>query len=140
LKRVFFTRHCQERLLQRRHKKFKHLDKCKKKNCADCDLHKKQIYDYINDHKKEINIEIRESLANGHEDRSLINNTEFMLAYYDRYGVDHHFSFIHHDDLMFVLVDNTVVTCVLAKGHISGTTRRSKFKKKDSHSESLWYN
>jgi hypothetical protein len=60
-----------------------------------------------------------------------------MMAYYDRHGTDHHVTFIHHEDLIFVVVEkdgvNAVVTCVDAKGHItSGVTMRKKFKKKQS--------
>ena len=136
MKKLNITRHCLERFIQRRHGKFRHLENCKKPDCEICQNYKNQINDYINKNRKLINYQICDAINNGTEEKSFKNNTDWLVEYYDRHGVDHNVVFIHNEDLIFICVPEknevfSVRTCVDAKGHVTrGVTMRPKFKKK----------
>jgi predicted glycoside hydrolase/deacetylase ChbG (UPF0249 family) len=130
-----FTVHLRERFLQRTNKRYEHIDSCKSKDCPNC----KKLIDEIKREawyrSKTINIEIARRLRLATEEKSFLNNSQFMSTYYEKYGYDHNFSLRLHEDLLFVVVSqngkNTVVTCVCAKNHFTaGVTQRPKFRKK----------
>ncbi len=126
------TQHARLRFVQRTSKKYNHLQKCQTVNCEVCD----GLYlDSEKQVQKEfglINTEIERRINLSEENRSYINNTSFMSWYYDKYGYDKRFQFLHHEEIVFVIVwdegKKIVVTCVPSKTHLAGKSNKLKQK------------
>jgi hypothetical protein len=126
------TNHLRERYIERSNKKFEHLKKCRCQGCSRCvDL----IYEIANSlqtKRTQIDMEIRSLLLTATEDRSYINNTEFVSTYYEKYGYDHQIKFMVNGSLVFVCIQNkdgqkVIPTCLYANGKIGA--HHKKFKK-----------
>ena len=133
------THHLRQRFVQRTNKKYDHVQRCKNKQCLMCDSLLREIRIYANQHRRELDVTIREYLGQAVECRWCLNNSEFMSWYYDKYGYDKKFRFLVHNGILFVgVVDDgkcVLVTCVVAKTHIAGKQslrpKFNKIKKKD---------
>jgi hypothetical protein len=120
-----FTHHLRERFVQRTQTKYEHLWwPCQTENCETCNNLLKDCMWEVSHNRRTIDTKLARRIEEAEENRSYINNTEFMSWYYEKYGFDKKFEFLAHEDLLFiVVVDNgkkIVVTCVLAKTHIAG--------------------
>lgn len=128
------THHLRERFIQRSDKKFEHLQTCKQEDCNVCGSLMKLIHTEIAFDRKNIDKEIIRRVNLSDENRSYLNNSEFMSRHYERYGFDKRFEFLIHDDLVFVVViedgSKIIVTCVESKTHIAGKSYLSKVKYK----------
>lgn len=128
-----FTHHLRERFVQRTQKKYEHLwHQCWTENCETCKALKEECKNEILNNRREIDREIARRVDEADENRSYVNNTEFMGRYYEKYGYDKRFEFLTHEDILFVVViDNgkkLIVTCILSKTHIAGKpSLRPKF-------------
>jgi hypothetical protein len=135
------THHARERFFQRSNKQFAHLQYCCKTFCDICDSLKKKIDLELVYDCKQIDEEMYRRLDDADEDRSCINNTNFMEWYYKKYGYDRRFEFLIHNDIIFVVImdgdKKIIVTCLISqmhfigKGHLS-KTRFNKLNKKVS--------
>lgn len=128
------TIHARERYVQRTQKKYAHLQDCREEKCLICKQLIKDSQKHIrSEGERVIDENIYQRLDEAKEDRSYMNNSEFMEWYYNKYGFDKRFEFLVHDDLLFVVVwdygKKVVVTCIVAKTHIAGKSllRRIKF-------------
>lgn len=130
-----FTQHLRERFLQRTNKKFLHLQTCKSDFCRTCEKMKKEIHTEIAFDRKTIDQELSRRINLADEDRSYLNNSQFMSWYYEKYGYEKRFQFLIHEDITFVAVheetEKVIVTCVFSKRHISGKSflAKKRFKK-----------
>lgn len=120
-----FTHHLRDRFVQRTQKKYQHLwYKCWNENCQICKSLTEECKKEVAKNRKEIDLEIARRVNESEENKSYINNTEFMSRYYEKYGFDKRFEFLTHEDIMFVVVmgrgKKTIVTCVLSKDHVAG--------------------
>lgn len=83
-----------------------------------------ELCDEINERKSEIDQEIINRLHNAREDRSCLNDSNFMGRYYDKFGYDHRFQFLADKDFVYIIVFEgnvrKVVTCVRASTHKAG--------------------
>ena len=113
------------------------MQDCKEKNCNECKKISKCINAEIYAKRKEIDQAIYQRINDAEENKSYLNNTQFMSRYYDKYGYDHRFEFLVDQEIVFVVVieygEKIVVTCVSAKTHIVGKNHNAKvrFKKKN---------
>lgn len=126
------TDHLRERFVERTHKKFVHLRQCK--GCQICRDLAYEINDILKD-KRKIDLEIRNLLAIAEEDRSFLNDSNFMFDYYEKYGFDHNIRFFVIDPLVFVCIESkdgtkVIPTCLQSNRHIA--VKHTKFKKKVS--------
>lgn len=126
------TSHAMDRYVLRTNKKFKHAQNCKFTACRKCDTLKRKARSLAIENKEEINETILQRLSLADSDRSYLNNSEFMMRYYKKYGYENRFEFLIHEDLLFVVVEaeegKVVVTCILSKGHTVGKNHRAKIK------------
>lgn len=126
------TNHLQERFLQRTNKKYEHVQYCRNKYCKQCEILLNEIAEITNDQREEITNEIYNRLDLAQDERSFLNNSNFMNWYYNKYGYDKGFEFLIHEDLLFIVIvergRKIVVTCVLSKTHIAGKIHLSKKK------------
>ena len=127
------TKHLRDRYIQRTIKKFDHLNVCKR-YCETCKFVQYDLMDYIQDHRNEINAELHYQIGMAEEDRSYVNNFDFMAKLYAKYGYDVKFEFLVFGKLVFVaIIDGTrrpVVTCVPSNQHVAGQIyQRTKFRK-----------
>ena len=124
------THHLRERFIQRSNKKFNHLDCCSKNFCQTCDNLLKKIHHEIIYNPKKIDEEIYAKLDDAEEDRSYINNTNFMNWYYEKYGYDRRFELLVHEDIVFVVIfdrdKKIVVTCVRSNTYFAGRKYNNK--------------
>lgn len=130
----FFTSHLRERFVQRTQKKYDHIKYCREENCEHCQNLIQEAKTEVYSKRRELDRELAKRIEAAEEDRSYINNTEFMSRYYERYGYEKRFEFLTHEDVVFVVVvdggKKVVVTCCQSKTHISGRTfLRPKFGK-----------
>lgn len=132
-KNYIITNHMRERFVERTNKKFNHLKKCSTSNCDICYTLIQKIQFEMNFHLSKIDEEIYRRLQLAEENRSYINNTNYMSWYQEKYGYDKGFEFLVHEDIVFVVVvegsEKVIVTCVNSQSHIAGRSPR-KFKKK----------
>jgi hypothetical protein len=130
-----FTHHFRQRFVQRTQKKYEHLwNTCWIKNCEVCKKLEEESKQEILNNIALIDAEIDRRVAASDENRSYINNTEFMSKYHEKYGCEKRFEFLTHEDIMFIVVidrgKKMIVTCVLSKTHIAGKPfMRPKFNK-----------
>jgi hypothetical protein len=124
------THHARERFVQRSNKQFHHLQYCNKSHCEKCDSLKKKIDFEIAFDCKRIDEEIYQRLDAAEEDRSCINNTNFMQWYYEKYGYDRRFEFFVDKDVLFVVImdedKKIIVTCLISQMHFIGKGHLSK--------------
>lgn len=138
-----FTNHLRDRFVQRTQKKYQHLwRQCWIENCEICKSLQKECQKEVVKNRKEIDREITRRLNESDENKSYINNTEFMCRYYEKYGFEKRFEFRTHEDIMFVIVvDNgkkLIVTCVHSKDHVAGkTSLRPKYNEVKKQREKL---
>ena len=127
-----FTHHLRERFVQRTQSKYEHLRYCRKNDCEVCKNLIEKSKKEVSDNRRAIEIELARMIDEADENRSYINNTEFMSWYYEKYGFDKRFQFLVCEGLLFVVViDNgnkVVVTCVRARTHVAGSLHQ-KYKK-----------
>ena len=134
-KREFiFTNHLQQRFVQRTTSEYKHLKDCREKDCETCKELEQDIRLKVAENEREINSKIRKRISQAEENRSYLNNTEFMSWYYEKYGYDTQFQFLVHKDILFVAIvkrgRKVVVTCLEAKTHLAGkAASRKKYSK-----------
>lgn len=127
-----FTKHLRERYVERSNPKFLHLENCRQSACPTCLNLAYEIDAMVRNEWRQIDSQITEDLQKTKEDRSFINNTEFMSRYYQRYGYDERFTFLKGEKLVFVVIEkpdcSLIATCIPAKRHIAGQ-KRMKFRK-----------
>ena len=127
-----FTDHARQRFLERSSKQFSHLQTCRDNNCDVCREMAYDLHELVTQRRREIDGPMREAIDKATEDRSFINNTEYMSRYYERYGYDERFRFLRGDNVIFVIVSkeeyDLVITCVPTKGHIVGRSHK-KYRK-----------
>lgn len=125
----YITQHMRERFVQRSYKKYarlKHLPEEEATWLFD------EMHEEIKQRRLEIDDEITTKLLDAKEDRSCINNSQFMSRYYDKFGYDHRFQFLADKDFVYIIVlqegKRKVVTCVKASTHLAGkNSARPKF-------------
>lgn len=93
---------------------------------------KEDVKDYIRKNHKFLDVLIRKRLNLATNEKSFLNNTNFMLHLYDKYGVDKKIEFWLHDDVVFVKIIEKgvtkVVTCYEFKNSvISKMYNKQKF-------------
>lgn len=131
-KDYIFTTHLRERFVQRTDSQFEHMQHCMIEKCSICNELKDKIRRKLDTHtkRKEINEKIAERINQSQQDRSCFNNTDYMDWYYTKYGFDKRFEFLIHNELLFIVVEDTkgkvIVTCVSSKNHIAGKSYHSK--------------
>ena len=129
------TNHVRERFIQRDNKKFDHLNHCYKKFCATCDELIKKIHNEIIYNVCSLDEKIYARLDLSEEDRSHINNTNFMNWYYEKYGYERKFELLIHENIAFIVIfdkdKKIVVTCIKSKTYFAGKQhlKRPKFNK-----------
>ena len=129
-----FTHHLRERFVQRTRKKYEHLQQCREEKCRICDSLIKQSKIEVSESIELIDAEMNKRISLSDENRSYLNNSEFMSAHYEKYGYDKRFKFLVHKDILFVVVEENdgskiVVTCLMAATHIAGRPSfRPKYK------------
>jgi hypothetical protein len=109
------TTHAQERFIQRTNSKFIHIDFCIEEGCPTCTDLKKQIKKIVLSDTKRIKDRMIERLERADEDRSYLNDSNFMDRYYEKYGYDHKYRFLYDDGILFVVKEkkfNIVITCM----------------------------
>lgn len=124
------TDHLRERYVERKNKKFAHLRQCK-----GCQLCRDLAYE-INEilrNRRQVDQEIRSLLAVAKEDRSFLNDSNFMFDYYEKYGFDHNIRFFVSEPLVFVCIEDkngskVIPTCLCSDRHIA--VKHTKYKKK----------
>ena len=139
-RQYIITNHLRFRYWQRTHKKYQHLQECRKTGCSDCQTLQVEIEFTIKENRKEIDDEIYQRLLKSKESRSCVNNSNFMTWYYEKYGYDTRFEFLVDGDVLFVIIQDRskkiVVTCLEAKTHVAGkAAQRPKFKKQKQKKE-----
>lgn len=132
-----FTDHLRERYVERSNKKFGHLKECWNQNpvgisCTKCIDLVYELHNLLKDKRREIDDQIRQSLHSSKEDRSYLNNTQFVAQYYEKYGYDHQIRFMVNGPIVFVCIEEkngkkVIPTCLCANRHIG--VRHKKFKK-----------
>lgn len=124
------TQHVRERFLQRKDKKYNHLQFCREDVCPHCEALLTAIRVEISFERQKIDDEIRERVDRAEEDRACLNNSGFMAWYYEKYGFDKRFEFLIDDDLLFVVIHDegskVIVTCVSSKTHFAGKSHLAK--------------
>jgi len=134
-----FTRHMRERFLERTDKKYIRLSRCscrwQEEPCEECKNLRIKLKEELRANGSGIDREIKRRLELTEENRSYINNTEFMARYYEKYGYDKNFQFLVHDDILFVVVfeerGKVIVTCLHSRYHVAGRLiARPKFRKR----------
>lgn len=133
------TAHAKDRYLVRTRNKYKHLRRrCNIPGCPECtDL----VYQLRDEKKKlgtKIDAEMIARLLHSKENRSYLNDSEFMRQHYDKFGFSK-VQFLVHGEwrefpaITFVAIENNgyryIVTILYAKSHISGRVLRPKFGK-----------
>ena len=133
------TVHARERYLVRTRRKYFHLQKrCKVEGCQKCVSAVYELRKEIKRSRNKIDAEIIARLIHAKENRSYLNDTEFMHKNYKKFGYSR-FQFLVHEEwrdrpaTTFVVVFDEglryVVTVLRAKDHISGRSLKKKFKK-----------
>lgn len=125
------TDHLRERYVERSIKKFGHLRDCRNR-CDKCIDLVYEMNDLLRTNRHQIDKEIRHSLLTSKEDRSYLNNTQFVTHYYETYGYDHQIRFMVNGPIVFVCIEEkngtkVIPTCLCASRHIG--VRHHKFKK-----------
>jgi len=119
-----FTHHLRERFVQRTQKKYKHISFCRKENCEECKKLTEECKSEVLNNRKVIDTQLAELVGSADENRSYINNAEFMSWYYEKYGFDKRFEFLLNEGIIFIVVvqngKKVIVTCVRASTHIAG--------------------
>jgi hypothetical protein len=119
-----FTHHLRERFIQRTQKKYEHMQHCWTEGCETCKKLLEECKTEVSTNRRTIDRELARRVDEADENRSYINNTEFMSWYYEKYGFDKKFEFLTHEDMLFVVVvdegKKVIVTCVLARTHLAG--------------------
>jgi hypothetical protein len=99
-----FTRHARERYLERCRKEYKHLmEHGNVTDCQSCSRIKTEIATLVQTQSWNLCREMEERLAQAKEERSYLNNTEFMGQLYKKYGYDFKPCIMVHEDAMFVV-------------------------------------
>lgn len=130
------TKHLRERYLERLNPKYRYLVKHGKDGENPKTIRLLiELQKEIRDRRLAIDEEILACLNNAEEDRSYLNNTQFMQHLYERYGYDRRVSFLVNGKATFIVVEEgdnrVVVTVVDSITHIAGlSVNRPKYRKK----------
>ena len=132
--RTVITTHARERYFERTRTEYKHITECFVPNCTTCAELVLDAQEAIFGHEDKIDQEIFDNLATATEEKSTVNNTNFMQWYYNKYGYEHVPHFFVHKDIVFIVIfkkgSKIIVTCVPSKTHPAGkSAKRKKFKK-----------
>lgn len=123
------TIHVKERYLERTNPKYEYLS-YRRTDQRSIDL-MHSFRKEFRERELEIHTEIFRRLKNATEERSYLNDSQFMDWYYTKYGYER-FQFLVDGDIVFVVIgnDNRVVTCCDASRHIARP--KNKFRKKQN--------
>lgn len=129
------TAHVKERYLQRREKRYKHLEICQKGNCEICRHLCYELRQRLKIERHAINVDILIRLSQASESKWHINNFALVEQFQRKYGYNKTIKFLVHEDLVFVIIVETgchcVVTCVPSKNYKPcQVANRPKFRKK----------
>src|SRR5690606_11925053 len=97
MENYYITCHLRRRFIQRSNDKYRHLRFCKIHDCKICKHMNQYIENFVYCNKKSIDIEIIRRIDLAKENRSYINNSAFMIWYYEKYGYDKRFQFLVHE-------------------------------------------
>lgn len=130
----YITQHVKEQFLRRFSKKevYKHLQDCRIDSCKQCKLLVKQLRREAN--TKEVHEEVKSILDKAKENKSYLNNSNFMDMIYEKYGYDKRYRFLLNGNVVFVIVvrnnQEFVVTCLIGKYSIfNNFLHRKKYVK-----------
>lgn len=136
---VQITKHARERFVERKYKKFSHLSVCKnnkKKSCPTCVNLTFDLINYAESNKFYIDSEITELFNSSKRIKSIINNSNLLEYYYEKYGYDCNFEYYLNNNILFVSLQEdekkVIITCIIDKNHaiVKLTSRNNNFKKK----------
>ena len=132
---IRITHHARERYLERTRNKYKYL----KKRISD-QLSTSLIFELNNElkkNKKEIDNEIYQKIEESKENKSFLNDSNFMEGYYKRYGFENRIHFLVNTELnlVFVCLEESnswimVTVRCCGKDRISRSAKQPKYKKR----------
>ena len=98
-------KHVRERFLQRflEPQKYDHLDKCSIRNCNVCETLSAEVRKTATKDRENIEQSLLHRLGLATEERSYLNNTQFLYHCYEKYGYERRFSFLVHKDAVFAV-------------------------------------
>ncbi len=139
--RPFLTKHMLQRYIERfsGEKKYKHLDKCKEKDCSRCKELMLDIDEHLYFKGRDVRKEIFKLIDASFELKAYINFPNFMERIYEKYGYNGKYRVLHHKKkgILFIMhlsgSSYKSITCHDDRGYslLSKLARKPKFGKKD---------
>ena len=139
--RPFLTKHMLRRYVERfsGEKKYKHLDKCKEKDCSRCQELMLDIDECLYFKGREIRKEIFELIDTSVELKAYINFPHFLERIYEKYGYSGKYRVLHNKKkgILFIMrvsgSSYKSITCHDDRGYslLSQLVRKPKFGRKN---------
>ena len=139
--RPFLTKHMLQRYVERfsGEKKYKHLDKCKEKDCSRCQELMLDIDECLYFKGREIRKEIFELIDTSVELKAYINFPHFLERIYEKYGYSGKYRVLHNKKkgILFIMrvsgSSYKSITCHDDRGYslLSQLVRKPKFGRKN---------
>lgn len=133
------TNHLRERYVERFHNKrhYEHFRICSvglNQKCETCVSLAFDLHEEVQKNRNYLDKVLAARLFKAKEERSYLNNSEFMQRMYNRYGYEP-FQFLVHEEVLFVVLlkegKKIVPTCIPAKESVvGGIVTRPKFRKR----------
>lgn len=129
--RIHIKVHAIARYLERIDGNYEHLNIYRKRHCKECLSLHEALRHYATNNKNEWAAKLRALVADATEEKSYINDTNFMSYYYEKYGYDRKFKFLINGNVLFVaLIENGdmhIVTCMHPSWY--NVSNKKKYKK-----------